>query len=58
MVRVVKKDKSQRQLTTSVFTIIKLDNKVNVYQYQDTKGVLQESTDYRVNQGLSYFKVK
>ena len=55
---VVKKDKSQRQLTTSVFTIIKLDNKVNVYQYQDSKGVLQESTDYRVNQGLSYFKVK
>ena len=55
---VVKKDKSQRQLTTSVFTIIKLDNKVNVYQYQDSKGVLQESTDYRVNQGLSHFKVK
>ena len=55
---VVKKDKSQRQLTTSVFTIIKLDNKVNVYQYQDSKGVLQESTDYRVNQGLSYFKVR
>lgn len=55
---VVKKDKSQRQLTTSVFTIIKLDNKINVYQYQDSKGVLQESTDYRVNQGLSYFKVK
>ena len=55
---VVKKDKSERQLTTSVFTIIKLDNKVNVYQYQDSKGVLQESTDYRVNQGLSYFKVK
>jgi hypothetical protein len=53
---VVKKDKSQRQLTTSVFTIIKLDNKVNVYQFQDSKGVLQESTDYRVNQGLSYFK--
>ena len=55
---VVKKDKSERQLTTSVFTIIKLDNKVNVYQYQDSKGVLQESTDYRVNQGLSHFKVK
>ena len=55
---VVKKDKSERQLTTSVFTIIKLDNKINVYQYQDSKGVLQESTDYRVNQGLSYFKVK
>ncbi len=55
---VVKKDKSERQLTTSVFTIIKLDNKINVYQYQDSKGVLQESTDYRVNQGLSHFKVK
>jgi len=55
---VVKKDKSQRQLTTSVFTIIKIDNKVNVYQYQDSRGILQESTDYRVNQGLSYFKVK
>jgi len=55
---VVKKDKSTRQLTTAVFTIIKLDNKVNVYQYRDSKGVLQESTDYRVNQGLSYFKVK
>ena len=55
---VVKKDKSERQLTTSAFTIIKLDNKINVYQYQDSKGVLQESTDYRVNQGLSHFKVK
>ncbi len=55
---VVKKDKSERQLTTSVFTIIKLDNKINVYQYQDSKGVLQESTDYRVNQGLSHFQVK
>jgi hypothetical protein len=55
---VVKKEKSQRQLTTSVFTIIKLDNKVNVYQYQDSKGVIQESTDYRVNQGLSDFKVR
>ena len=55
---VVKKDKSQRQLTTSVFTIIKLDNKVNVYQYQDSKGVIKESTDYRVNQGLAQFRVK
>jgi hypothetical protein len=55
---IVKKEKSQRQLTTAVFTIIKLDNKVNVYQHQDSKGVIQESTDYRVNQGLSYFKVK
>ena len=55
---IVKKDKSERQLTTSVFTIIKLDNKVNVYQYQDSKGAIQESTDYRVNQGLSYFRVK
>lgn len=58
MCEIIKKEKSQRQLTTSVFTIIKIDNKVNVYQYQDSKGVIQESTDYRVNQGLSYFKVK
>ena len=55
---IVKKDKSKRQLTTSVFTIIKLDNKVNVYQYQDSKGVMKEATDYRVNQGLSHFIVK
>jgi len=55
---IVKRDKSKRQLTTSVFTIIKLDNKVNVYQYQDSKGVIREATDYRVNQGLSHFKFK
>ena len=55
---VVKKDKSERQLTTSVFTIVKLDNKVNVYQYQDSKGAIKESTDYRVNQGLAQYKVK
>lgn len=55
---VVKKDKSKRQLTTTVFTIIKLDNKVNVYQYQDSKGVTKQATDYRVTQGLSHFKVK
>ena len=42
----------------SVFTIIKLDNKVNVYQYQDSKGVMKEATDYRVTQGLSHFIVK
>ena len=42
----------------SVFTIIKLNNKVNVYQYQDSKGVMKEATDYRVNQGLSHFQVK
>ena len=54
----LKKVKSKRQLTTSVFTIIKLDNKVNVYQYQDSKGVIREATDYRVNQGLSHFQVK
>ncbi|MFZ4708289.1 MAG: hypothetical protein ACOYMH_00415 [Zwartia sp.] len=55
---IVKKDKSKRQLTTSVFTIIKLDNKVNVYQHQDSKGVMKEATDYRVTQGLSYFQIK
>jgi hypothetical protein len=55
---VVKKEKSKQQLTTAVFTIIKLDNKVNVYQYQDSKGVMKESTDYRVTQGLSHFKVR
>jgi hypothetical protein len=55
---VVKKEKSKQQLTTAVFTIIKLDNKVNVYQYQDSKGVTKQATDYRVTQGLSHFKIK
>jgi hypothetical protein len=55
---IVKKDKLKQQLTTTVFTILKLDNKVNVYQYQDSKGVIKEATDYRVTQGLSHFKVQ
>lgn len=55
---IIKKDKLKQQLTTTVFTIIKLDNKVNVYQYLDSKGVIAEATDYRVTQGLSHFQVK
>jgi len=54
----IKKNNSKQQLTTTVFTIIELNNRVNVYQYQDSKGVTKEATVYRVIQGLSHFKVK
>lgn len=49
---------SESLLTTTVFTILRLDDKVNVTQYTNSTGGLSESTDYRVTQGLAHFKIK
>jgi len=54
---IIKKNRSESLMTTSVFTILKIDSKILNYQYQDSKGSIQESTDHRVNKGLSSYKV-
>lgn len=49
---------SESVLTTTVFTILRLDDKVNMTQYTNSTGTVTESTDYRVTQGLAHFKIK